>query len=133
MCAALFNLKAAQGHADAAGAVGQRVGLAAGLAPVDRLGPPSPRCGRATGGVLPLRAGQVAQHLGAHRIGVALGQGQVGVVGLHFGLPVAFQGRQNLLGPGAAQRLQWPRFLLAFLRIRIFGSSAVASVRELLR
>ena len=30
--AALFNLKAAQGHAHAAGAVGQRVGLAAGAA-----------------------------------------------------------------------------------------------------
>ena len=35
--AALFNLKPAQRHADAAGAVGQRIGLAAGAALVNRL------------------------------------------------------------------------------------------------
>ena len=97
--AAFLNLQAAQGHADAAGAIGQRVGLAAGLAFVDGLGTaqlqdaPVPERG-----VLPLGGGQMAQHLGAHRVGVAVGQGQIGVVALHLGLPVAFQGRQDLLG-----------------------------------
>ena len=67
------------------------------------------------GGVLPLGAGQMAQHLGAHRVGVALGQGQVGVVALHLGLPVAFQGRQNLLQLGAAQRCLATCRLLASL------------------
>ena len=55
------------------------------------------------GGVLQLGAGQVAQDLGADRVGVAVGQGLVGVVALHLGLPVGFQGGQNLLQLGAAQ------------------------------
>jgi hypothetical protein len=65
--AALFDLKAAQGHADAAGAVGERIGLAAGLAAVDRLGAASSLmrpCQRAA--CSHSAAGQVAQHLGAH-------------------------------------------------------------------
>ena len=53
--------------------------------------------------MLPLGAGQVAQHLGAHGIGVAVGEGLIGVVALHLGLPVAFEGGQHLLHPGAAQ------------------------------
>jgi len=36
--AALFDLESAQGHAHAAGAVGQRVGLTTGSAGVDGLG-----------------------------------------------------------------------------------------------
>ncbi len=115
MCAAFLDLQTAQGHADAAGAVGQRVGFAAGVAAVDRLGSaqlldaPMPQCG-----VFPLSAGQVAQYLSAHRIRVAVGQGQVGVVALHLGLPVAFQCRQNLLDFGAAQRSIGHSGLLAF-------------------
>ncbi len=104
MCAAFFDLQAAQGHAHAAGAVGQRIGLAAGAAGVDRLG--SAQLLDAAfpqRGVLHLRLGQMAQHLRAHRVGIAVGQGVVGVVALHLGLPVAFKGRQNLLVSGAAQ------------------------------
>ena len=52
--------------------------------------------------MLQLGGGQMAQNLGADRLGVALGQGQVGVVALHLGLPVAFKGGQNLFQPGAA-------------------------------
>ena len=104
-CPALLDLQAAQGHAHAAGAVGQRVGLAAGLAAVDRLGSAQLHDAAVPQrGVLPLGAGQMAQHLGAHRVRVPVGQRLVGVVALHLGLPVAFQSRQNLLQPGAAQR-----------------------------
>ena len=102
--AALLNFQASQGHADAAGAVGQRVGFAAGLAVVDRLG--SAQFHNATvpqRGVLPLGAGQMAQDLRAHRVRIPVGQRLVGVVALHLGLPVAFQRRQNLLQLGAAQ------------------------------
>ena len=103
--AALLDLKAAQGHAHAAGAVGQRVGLAAGAALVDGL-----RAAQFLDaafpkrGVLQLGVGQVAQHLGAHRVGVAVGQGHVGVVALHLGLPVALKRGQNLLGFGAGHQ-----------------------------
>ena len=92
--AALLDLQAAQSHADAACAGGQRVGIAAGAAMVDRLlsakldDAAMPQCG-----VLPLGGGQVAQHLGSHRVGVAVCQGLVGVVALHLRLPVAFQCR----------------------------------------
>jgi hypothetical protein len=84
-----------------------------GLAGVDGLGSAQLRCGRATRWRAPTRAGQMAQHLGAHRVGVAVGQGQVGVVALHLGLPVAFQGRQNLLQLGAAHCFLGHVFLLA--------------------
>ena len=115
--AALFDFKAAQGHAHAAGAVGQRVGLAAGTAGVDGLG--SAQLLDAAfpqRGVLDLGLGQMAQHLRAHRIGVAVGQGVVGVVALHLGLPVAFEGGQDLLVSGAAQNGDGHR---AYLALRI--------------
>ena len=102
--AAFFDLKAAQGHAHAAGAVGQRIGLAAGATGVDGL-----RSAELLDAALPQRGvldfslGQMAQHLRAHRIGVAVGEGVVGVVALHLGLPVAFKGGKDLLVSGAAQ------------------------------
>ena len=66
--AALLDLEAAQGHADAAGAVGQGVGLAAGVAGVDGLGTAElPDAAVPRGRRAPLGRGQVAQHLGAHR------------------------------------------------------------------
>ena len=109
---ALLDLQAAQGHADAAGAIGQRVGFAAGLAVIDRLGAAQldnaamPECG-----VLPLGSGQVAQHLSAHRVRVAVGQSQIGVVALHLCRPIAFQRRQNLLQPRRST-FHWPFFML---------------------
>ena len=107
--AALLDLQPAQRHADAAGAVGQRVGLAAGPAVVDRLGSAQLLDAAVPQrGVLPLGAGQVAQHLGAHRVRVPVGQGQVGVVALHLGLPVAFQCRQNLLQLWRCSMFHWP-------------------------
>ena len=113
--AALLDLEAAQGHADAAGAAGQRVGLAAGVAMVNRLRSAQLHdAAMPERGVLPLGAGQVAQHLGAHRVRVAVGQGQVGVVALHLGLPVALQGRQNLLQLCAAHRFLGHLSLLAW-------------------
>ena len=103
--AAFFDLQAPERHAHAAGAVGQRIGLAAGLAAVDRLGAAQlENAAMPQSGVLPLRCGQVAQHLGADRLGVPLGQGEIGVVRLHLGLPVFFQGRQDLFQLGGAQR-----------------------------
>ena len=97
---ALLDLQPAQGHADAAGAVGQRVGLAAGVALVLGLRPAEfDDAALPESGVLPLRAGQMAQDLGAHRIGIAIGQGLVGVVALHLGLPVGLESRQHLLEP----------------------------------
>ncbi len=114
-CPAFLDLQAPEGHADAAGAAGQRIGLAAGLAVVDRLG--SAQLHNASVpqfGVLPLGAGQMAQHLGAHRVGIPLGHGQIGVVALHLGLPIAFQRCQNLLQLGAAQCFPGHSFLLAF-------------------
>ena len=95
--AALFDLKPAQGHADAAGTIGEGVGLAAGVAVVNGL--------RTTqfddaavpeGSVLPLGAGEVAQNLGTDGIAVAVGEGVIGVVALHFGLPIGFEGGQAL-------------------------------------
>ena len=74
--AAFFDFKTAQGHADAAGAVGERVGFAAGIAFVDGLGATEfddaamPRAR-----VLPLGTGKVAQDLRADGIGVAIGEG----------------------------------------------------------
>jgi len=53
--------------------------------------------------VLDLGLGQVAENLGAHRIGVAVGKGGVGVVALHLGLPVALEGDQYLLVSCAGQ------------------------------
>ena len=114
--AALLDLKAAQGHAHAAGAAGQRVGIAAGLAGVD--GFRSAQLDDAAvpqSCVFPLSAGQMAQHLGADRIGVALGQGKVGMVALHLGLPVALKGCQYLFQLGAAHRFLGHVSLLAFL------------------
>ena len=74
--AALFDLQTAQGHAHAAGAVGQRVGLAAGAAPIDRLAAAQlDDASMPERGVLPLGASQMAQHLGAHRVRVPVGQG----------------------------------------------------------
>ena len=104
--AAFFDFKAAQGHADAAGAVGERVGFAAGVAVVDGLGAAQLHdAAMPQRGVLPLGAGQVAQDLGAHGVGVAVGQGLVGVVALHLRLPVALQGGQNLFQLGCGSRL----------------------------
>ena len=102
--AALFDFEAAQGHAHAAGAVGQRVGLAAGTAGVHGLGSAEfLDAAFPQRGVLDFGLGQVAQHLGAHRVGVAVGQGVVGVEALHLGLPISLQGREDLLGSGAAE------------------------------
>jgi hypothetical protein len=113
--AAFLDFEAAQGHADAAGAVGERVGLAAGVARVGRLiSAQFHDAAMPQGGVLQLRASQVAQHLGAHRVRVAVGQGLVGVVALHFGLPVAIQGVQNLLQFRAVQCFLGHSYLLAF-------------------
>ncbi len=53
--------------------------------------------------MLPLSAGEVTQYLGADGIGVTIGQGFVGVVALHFGLPISFEGGQNLLQLGTAE------------------------------
>ena len=119
--AALLDFKPAQGHAHAAGAVGQRVGFAAGTAVVDRLGTTQfNNAAVPQGGVLPLGAGQMAQHLGAHRVSVAVGQGLVGMVGLDFGLPVALQGRQNLLQLGTAQNGDGHVSPCVSMRIRYF-------------
>ena len=113
--AAFFNFQAPQRHADAAGAVGKRIGLAARAAMIDRLR--SAQFEDATmpkGGMLPLGSRQMAQHLGAHRIGISVSQRLIGVVALHLGLPIAFQGCQNLLQPHPVQRFLGHSFLLAF-------------------
>ena len=90
--AAFLDFEATQGHADAAGAVGERIGLSAGIAVVLGLRPAElDDAAMPEGGVLPLGAGQVAQDLGAHRVGVAIGQGLIGVVALHLGLPIGFE------------------------------------------
>ncbi len=103
--AAFFDFEATQGHADAAGAVGERIGFSAKVAGVLRL--------RATklddaampeGGVLPFGAGQVTQHLCADGVGVAIGEGFIGVVALHLGLPIGFERGQNFFQLGAAER-----------------------------
>ncbi len=113
---AFFNLQAAQGHADAAGPIGQGVGFAPGIAVVLRLGPAQFHDASVPQrGVFPFSAGQVAQHLRAYRVAVALGQRLVGVVPLHFRLPVGFQGLQDLFMAGARQCfLRGHAFLLAF-------------------
>ncbi len=102
---ALLDLQPAQGHANTAGSAGQRMGIAARLAVVDRFGSaqlddaPMPQRG-----MLPFGACQVAQNLGAHRIAVPVGQCRVGVEALHLGDPVAFERCQNLLQFGAIHR-----------------------------
>ncbi len=85
--------------------------------------------------MLQLRAGQMAKHLGAHRVGVALGQSKISVIALHLGLPIAFKGCQNLFQLGAAQRCCRQELLLASLslapcfsmRIRHFRDDSAAS------
>ena len=111
---AFFNLQAPEGHAHAAGAVGQRVSLAAGVAGIDRLWPAQlNNAAMPQGCVLPLGSGKVAQNLSADRVGIAVSKGQIGVVTLHLCLPVALQGRENLLYFGAAQGFFRHTFLLA--------------------
>jgi len=95
---AFFDLEAAKSHANAAGAVGQRIGLSARRAVICRFGttefdhPPLPKSS-----MLPFGRGEVAQNLGANRVIVAIGEGVVGVVALHFGLPVGLEGSKNFL------------------------------------
>ena len=125
--AALLDFKAAKSHANAAGAVGQRSPPRRGRAGVDRRGPAEfDNAAVPQGGVLPLRGGQVAQDLGAYRVGIALGQSQIGVVALHLGLPVAFKGRQDLFQFGAAHGrcghgLRTLSVLASLMRIRHFA------------
>lgn len=103
--AALFDFEPAQGHADAAGARGQRVGRAAGAAFINGFGPA--QLADALGPqrrVLHFGRGEMAQYLGAHGIAVAVGERAVGVVALHFGLPVGLKSGQDLSGASAAQQ-----------------------------
>ncbi len=89
---------------------------------VDRLGPPSSRCGRATARRAPASAcGQVAQHLGAHRVGIAVGQGLVGVVALHLGLPVAFQSAPEPSSAWRCSTCHWSSFPLLFIEDKAFS------------
>ena len=109
---ALLDFKAAQGHADAAGAVGQRIGLAALFAAVDGLA--SAQLDDASVpelGVLQLGGRQMAQHLGAHRIGVAIRQRLVGVVALHLRLPAVFERLQDFVQANSTQSLVRQRHL----------------------
>ena len=113
--AALLDLEAAESHADAAGTAGQRVGIASGLSVID--GRRSTELGNAIGpesGVFQLCGCEVAENLGADRFGVAVGQGLVRVIALHLGLPVAFQGSQNLFHAGIGQDSDGQVSLLAF-------------------
>ena len=64
--------------------------------------------------MFPLGIGQVAQHLRADRFGVTLGQCKIGMISLHFGLPVLFEGGQNLLHFGGAHGYRGHAFLLTF-------------------
>ena len=111
--AALFNLQPAQRHADAAGAIGQRIGLAAGRAGVLGLGSSEFRnAALPQRGVLQLGLRQVAQYLRAQGVGVAVSQRLVGVVTLHFGLPVAFKRGEDLLQLGTVDQSDGHGFLL---------------------
>jgi hypothetical protein len=95
--AALFNFEAAEGHADATGAISEGVGFAAGLAFV--YGLRAAELDNATvpeGGMLPLGTGEVAEDLSADGVSVAVGESEIGVVGLDLGLPVGFKGLEDL-------------------------------------
>ena len=83
-------------------------------------------------GVFPLGAGEVAQNLGADRVGVAVGEGFIGVIALHLGLPVGFEGSQNFFQLGAAQGGDGHGASpCVLLRIRHFAEDfAVSSRRE---
>ena len=117
--AALFDFKAAESHADAAGAVGERVGFAAGIALVDRFGTAKfDDAAMPKGGVLPLGGGEVAQDLGADGVGVAVGESLIGVVALHLRLPVGLEGGKNFLQPGTARMVIATCVSLFLLRIR---------------
>jgi hypothetical protein len=95
--AAFFDLETAQGHANTSSAVGKRVSIAAGFSVVDRFFAPELNDAAVPeGGVFPLGGRQVAQDLGAYRVGVALGQGEVGVIGLYLGVPVFFKSLEDL-------------------------------------
>ena len=97
--AALFDFEAAEGHADAAGAAGQRVRVAAGLAGVSRRRAPELLdAAGPQGGMFQLRLCQMPQYLSAHGVGIAIGQRRICVITLHLGLPVPCQGSQHLLG-----------------------------------
>src|SRR5580704_14266233 len=67
--AALLDLETAEGHADAAGAAGQRVRIATGTAGVGRrrttelLNAAGPQ-----GGMLELGLREMSEHLGTHRV-----------------------------------------------------------------
>src|SRR6185437_12121402 len=102
--AALLDFEAAEGHANATGAVGEGVGFAAGVARVrGLLSSQFDDAAVPEGGMLPFGSGKVAKDLGADGIGVAVGEGFVGVVALHLGLPVGFESGQNFFQFGAAE------------------------------
>ena len=111
---ALFNLETTERHANAAGAVGERVGFAAGISFIDRLGAAEfDDAALPESGMLPLCARKMAEDLGAHGIGVAIGQSLIGVVALHLGLPVGFECSQNLFEPGIGEQCDSQSCLLA--------------------
>ena len=96
--AAFFDFKAAEGHADAAGAIGEGVGFAARTAVINGFGTAKfDNAAVPEGGMLPLSAGQMTEDLSANGVGVPIGKGEVGVVALHLGLPVSLEGCQNFL------------------------------------
>src|ERR1700759_4626754 len=102
--AAFFDFEAAQCHADSAGAIGEGVGFAAEISGV--YGFRSAKFNDAAvpeSGMFPLGAGKVTQYLGTNGIGVAIGQGFIGVIALHLGLPIGFDSGQNLFQLGAAE------------------------------
>ena len=93
---ALFDFKATQGHADSAGAVGKGVGFATGISGIDRLGTAKfDDAAVPKGGMLPLSAREVTQYLGAHGVSIPIGEGFIGVIALHLGLPVGFEERDR--------------------------------------
>lgn len=95
--AAFFDFETTEGHANAASAAGEGVGLTAGLAVVDGLSAAELKdAAMPEGGVLPLGRCEVAKDLGANGVSVALGKGEVGVVGFDLGLPVCFESLKDL-------------------------------------
>src|SRR6185503_18560006 len=121
--AAFFDFQAPQRHADASSAIGERVSFAARRTLVDRFGAaefddatfPESR-------MFPLSGCEVTQDLRANRLCVPIGKGVIGVIALHFGLPVSLEGSKNFLQFSAAQRARSHEALLLFLEDKAFWS-----------
>ena len=111
--AAFFDFEAAQGHQGPPGLARQRSGLSLWISLVSgRLATEILDAAGPQVGMLQLGLRQMTKDGGPQAVRVAIGEGEVGIVPLHFRLPVALKTRQHLAQASILPRIERHRFLL---------------------